>query len=75
MTNDDLEVILALPQEHGKSYFDMLCYKDTMFFKAKKMAEIDPVTNMNYSLVDDIWEVWIKAKKVVEGNLFRQEYD
>jgi len=46
-----------------------------MFFKAKKMAEIDPVTNMNYSLVDDIWEVWIKAKKVVEGNLFRQEYD
>jgi hypothetical protein len=46
-----------------------------MFFKAKKMAEINPVTKMNYSIVNDIWEVWIKAKKEVEGHLFRQEYD
>ena len=28
MKNDDLEVILGLPQQHGKKYFDMLCVKD-----------------------------------------------
>ena len=51
MTSNDLDVMLKLPLDYGKKYFDMLCQKDETLFTKKKMAELNPHDQKNFSVV------------------------
>lgn len=70
MTNEDLKIILQLPSDYGKMYVDMLCVRDETFFSDKKVAEIDPSDERNYTDVNALWEVFAKNKNQVNADLF-----
>ena len=74
MTSNDLDVMLKLPQDYGKKYFDMLCQKDETLFTKKKMAELNPHDQKNFSVVENLWEV-VKNKVTVNLDLFEQKFD
>jgi len=42
-------------------YVDMFCQKDETFFTDKKVAEIDPTDERNYTDVPALWEVYAKG--------------
>ena len=74
MTSNDLDVMLKLPQDYGKKYFDMLCQKDETLFTKKKMAELNPHDQKNFSVVENLWEV-VKNKVTVNLDLFEQKFN
>ena len=48
----------------------MLCVRDETFFSDKKVAEIDPSDERNYTDVNALWEVFAKNKNQVNADLF-----